>query len=106
MPSLRQANAAHPGALRRLREGLRRRPARHGQRAATTGEAGRFRNFTREEIAARGDNLDIAWLKDEGASSSTDVGDPDNIAAEIQTTLKTAMDEINALRRLLAGDAE
>ena len=30
-----------------------------------TGEAGRFRRFTRDWIAERGDSLDIAWLKDE-----------------------------------------
>src|SRR5258706_10880164 len=28
------------------------------------GEEGRFRFFSREQIAARGDNLDIAWLRD------------------------------------------
>ncbi len=28
------------------------------------GEEGRFRRFTREEIEARGDNLDISWLRD------------------------------------------
>ncbi len=30
-----------------------------------TGESGRFRRFSRDWIAERGDNLDIAWLKDE-----------------------------------------
>ena len=30
-----------------------------------TGENGRFRKFTREWIAERGESLDIAWLKDE-----------------------------------------
>jgi type I restriction enzyme M protein len=30
-----------------------------------TGEASRFRRFTRNWIAERGDSLDIAWLKDE-----------------------------------------
>ncbi|HQY64639.1 MAG TPA: N-6 DNA methylase, partial [Polyangiaceae bacterium] len=29
------------------------------------GETGRFRKFTREEIAKRGENLDISWLRDE-----------------------------------------
>ena len=28
-----------------------------------TGESGRFRRFTREEIAGRNDNLDITWIK-------------------------------------------
>jgi type I restriction enzyme M protein len=68
-----------------------------------SGEAGRFRCFSREDIAARGDNLDIAWLKDDGSGSSADIGDPAAIAAEIQAMLKTAMGEIDALRRILAG---
>src|ERR1019366_3344902 len=32
------------------------------------GETGKFRKFTREEIAARGDNLDITWLKDDSVT--------------------------------------
>lgn len=37
------------------------------------GETGRFRKFTREEIKARGDNLDLAWLKDEGHRDADDL---------------------------------
>jgi type I restriction enzyme M protein len=33
------------------------------------GETGRVRCFPREEIAARRDNLDISWLKDENADT-------------------------------------
>ena len=47
------------------------------------GEAGRFRKFTREEIAKRGDNLDIAWLKDDSVTDHADLPEPDVIAAEI-----------------------
>jgi type I restriction enzyme M protein len=32
------------------------------------GEEGRFRSFTREELAKRGDNLDVSWLKDESVN--------------------------------------
>src|SRR5262249_17559933 len=32
------------------------------------GEEGRLRKFTREEIAKRGDNLDISWLKDDSVT--------------------------------------
>ena len=41
------------------------------------GEEGRFRKFTREEIQARGDNLDIIWLKDEDASGAEELPEPD-----------------------------
>ena len=33
------------------------------------GVTGRFRKFTREEIAKRDDSLDLSWLKDENAES-------------------------------------
>ena len=68
------------------------------------GEEGRFRKFTREEIQKRGDNLDIAWLKDENATSNDDLGDPEEIAAQILTKLQTAMGEIEALQKVLRGE--
>lgn len=68
------------------------------------GEEGRFRKFTREEIKKRGDNLDIAWLKDESAGASGEVGDPEEIAAEIVEKLGIAMQEIEALQKVLRGE--
>ena len=44
-------------------------PAALAQRV-DTGEAGRWRQYTREQIKARGDNLDISWLKDDNAESA------------------------------------
>jgi len=66
------------------------------------GEEGRFRRFTREEIAKRGDNLDMGWLKDDSATSSDDLGDPDAIAAEVLEKLRVAITEMEALRVELA----
>jgi type I restriction enzyme M protein len=68
------------------------------------GEAGRFRCFTREAIAKRGDNLDISWLKDDDAHSADDLPEPDEIAALIRERLQTAMEEIDALTALLEGE--
>ncbi|MFT3771515.1 MAG: protein kinase [Minicystis sp.] len=48
-----------------------------------TGPEGRFRRFTREEIRDRGDNLDIAWLKDEDVHSVDRVDAPDENADSI-----------------------
>lgn len=62
------------------------------------GEEGRFRKFTREEIRARGDNLDIAWLKDESVHGADDLPEPDEIADEILEKLKIAVEEIEGLR--------
>ena len=68
------------------------------------GDTGRFRCFNREAIAKRGDNLDISWLKDEGAHSADNLPEPDEIAALIRNRLQTAMEEIDALTALLEGE--
>jgi type I restriction enzyme M protein len=65
-----------------------------------TGETGRFRRFTREEIALRADNLDLAWLKDESGGTE-EQGEPEEIAAEILSLLQTAMTEIEGVQRVL-----
>ncbi|HMA91366.1 MAG TPA: N-6 DNA methylase [Polyangiaceae bacterium] len=62
------------------------------------GEAGRFRKFTRDEIAKRGDNLDISWLKDDGVTHHDDLPEPTEIADEILEKLRVAMTEMEALR--------
>lgn len=67
------------------------------------GEEGRFRCFTREQIAERGENLDISWLRDEDAEHAEDLPEPDEIAEEIIGHLKVAMEEMEALAELLEG---
>jgi type I restriction enzyme M protein len=67
------------------------------------GETGRFRKFSREDIEKRGDNLDIAWLRDESLAGHADLPGPEVIAAEIMAQLQTAMEEIDALREDLIG---
>lgn len=64
------------------------------------------RQFTREEISKRGENLDITWLRDESLQSGDNLPEPEIIAAEIMTKLQTAMDEMQALMLLLEGDEE
>lgn len=65
------------------------------------GEEGRFRRFTREAIKARGDNLDITWLRDENTDRAEDLPEPEEIAAQILVHLQTAMEEMQALMELL-----
>jgi type I restriction enzyme M protein len=69
------------------------------------GEEGRFRKFTREEIAKRGDNLDIAWLKDDSVTDHADLPEPDVIATEIISQLQVALDEMQGLQEELGGEA-
>jgi len=68
------------------------------------GEDGRFRKFARKDIEARGDNLDITWLRDD--SQSEEIGDPEDIAAEILTELQTAMAAIETLTAELSEESE
>lgn len=68
------------------------------------GEQGRFRHFTREEIAERGDNLDITWLKDTSDAAEDGLEAPEEIAAAIEHHLSAALEEIQLLVEALGGD--
>ncbi len=68
------------------------------------GELGRFRCYTRAQIAERGSNLDISWLKDTSNVDEDGLTEPDEIAAAIMCHLRTALTEIEALSNEL--DAE
>lgn len=72
---------------------------------ADQGEEGRFRRFTREQIAARGDNLDISWLKDPSAESEDGLDTPEDISAAIEAHLSTALEEVRALLEELGDGA-
>ena len=70
------------------------------------GEEGRFRRFTREQVAARNDSLDIGWLRDEEADAEERLTEPEDIAAAIMQHLRTALDEVEALSEELEPGAE
>jgi type I restriction enzyme M protein len=76
-------------------------------RAARTdeGEAGRFRCFTKADIAARGWSLDISWLRGEN-DSEEGLTDPEDIAAAIVGHLRAALAEIEAVDEELTSTAE
>jgi type I restriction enzyme M protein len=56
----------------------------------------RFRSFTREEIAARNDNLDLRWLS-EARRDELDERDPEEILAVLVQTLKTALSDVEGI---------
>jgi type I restriction enzyme M protein len=70
------------------------------------GAEGRFRRFTREEIAARGENLDISWLRADDAAAEDALEEPEDILEAIRTHLARAMVEVEALAGELAGAGE
>jgi type I restriction enzyme M protein len=61
------------------------------------GENGRFRKFTREQIAERGDSLDISWLKDDNATEAHDLPEPAELAQEAMNELDAAMEELRGI---------
>ncbi|MGB8648455.1 MAG: class I SAM-dependent DNA methyltransferase [Anaerolineae bacterium] len=60
-------------------------------------ESERFRRFTREQVAARDDNLDIFWLRAENLQDSGDLPEPEDLVSEAVTQLETALDALNEL---------
>jgi type I restriction enzyme M protein len=64
---------------------------------ADQGAGGRFRRFTRDEITARGDNLDIGWLRDTSGDAEDTLTEPEELITAIQRHLQAALAEIEAL---------
>lgn len=71
-----------------------------------TGETGRFRRFTRDWIAERGDSLDIAWLKDEGEGTANELPEPAALAQEAMDELEGALDELRGILVELGEELE
>ena len=70
------------------------------------GPEGRFRYFTREEIEARGDSLDISWLKDDSETAAGDLPEPEILAQEAITELEGALEELRGILAELGLEAE
>lgn len=71
------------------------------------GEAGRWRRLSREQIARRGDNLDIAWLKDEsGDTASQQLDEPATVARLALSELNAAVLELRTLIEELGEDPD
>jgi type I restriction enzyme M protein len=71
--------------------------ANGGSKRKDEGEEGRWRCFTREQIAARNDNLDVSWLRDTEAEAEEQLTEPEDIAAAIIGHLKAALEDIETL---------
>ncbi len=63
----------------------------------------RWRRFSREEIADRGDNLDISWLRAESGIAVESSADLVELSTDLATTLRNALDEVDTLFALLAA---
>jgi len=75
-----------------------------GAKRKDEGEQGRWRRFTREDIAARNDNLDITWLRDSSDDAEEQLTDPEDIADAIAGHLRAALAEIDSLVEEIAPE--
>lgn len=103
-PAYGKTNPLKPSDFESFVRAFGSNPLGRGKRT-DEGETGRFRRFTREEIAARGDNLDIKWLKDEANEAEDGLESPEDIAAAIELHLTSALEEIRALAERFGSDA-
>ncbi|WP_322845025.1 N-6 DNA methylase [Pseudomonas sp. B33.4] len=70
------------------------------------GELSRFRVFTRADIAARGDSLDISWLKGADSLNAADLHTPEVLAAQAMVELTEALHELEKLMKSLGATEE
>ena len=90
-----------PRRPRRLRGRLRHSAARHERK-----ESERFHRFPYDELAKRDKlNLDIFWLKDDGATDPDSLPPPDEVAAEIVESLELALEKFRSVALALAVTA-
>jgi len=75
-------------------------------RRQDTGESGRFRRFTRDWIAARGDSLDISWLRDDSDGTSGELPEPAALAQEAMGELEAALEELRGILEELGEEVE
>jgi type I restriction enzyme M protein len=68
------------------------------------GESGKFRRFSREWIAERGDNLDITWLNGDREEEEEDLPDPATLAKAAITELEGALAELQGILKELGEE--
>lgn len=71
-----------------------------------TGELGRFRRFTRTEIADRNDSLDISWLKDDSVEDAADLPAPEVLAQKAMGELEAALAELQGIIDMLGVEVK
>ena len=95
------------GALRRVREVLRRGPEREGEaqgRATRRRTAGA--SFHISEVKEKGFKLDgFKWLKEESLEDADDLPEPEELATDAIAELEAAVGELNQVLALLENGA-
>lgn len=71
-----------------------------------SGEQGRFRRFTRADIADRNDSLDISWLKDDSVENAADLPPPEMLALEARGELEAALTQLQEIMAQLGVEVD
>ncbi|PLW68160.1 N-6 DNA methylase [Pseudohalioglobus lutimaris] len=66
----------------------------------------RWKLFSREAIAERGDSLDISWIKDKDVVDAADLPEPEQLAGEAMSELTEALRELSELMDALGAEDE
>ena len=66
----------------------------------------RWRVFSRDAIADRGDSLDISWIKDNDVVDAADLPEPEQLAGEAMSELTEALRELTELMNVLGAEDE
>lgn len=70
------------------------------------GPSGRFRRFTREELADRGDNLDLAWMSQDSYDDLSGRPTAMAVVESMTKNLNDALDDLESLKSLIEGRAQ
>ena len=70
------------------------------------GEQGRWRAFSRDQIAARGDNLDISWLKDESEPAIEASCEPALLVRDAIGELELVLDDLRGILAELGEEVD
>jgi type I restriction enzyme M protein len=73
---------------------------------SASGPEGRWRCFSREEIAERGESLDLAWLKDDSADAASELPEPAELARSAMEELEGALADLRAILQELGEESE
>jgi type I restriction enzyme M protein len=79
-------------------------PLGGSSRKSDDGDEGRLRFFSREQLKARSDNLDIAWLRDTSDDFEDELTEPEEIALAIVMHLRNALVELEPLTESIIAD--
>lgn len=71
-----------------------------------TGEQGRFRRFTREQVASRDDSLDLTWFQDDHVNAAEDLPDPAVLARVAMDELEGALSDLRGILEELGEDVD